>query len=229
MSHGEMHRVDRAGWLRAAALGANDGLMSTASLMVGIAAGNAQISTILLAGIASMVAGATSMAAGEYISVSSQSDIEQSDLKREKMELTTMPERELLELKSIYISRGLDEKLAEEVAIQMTQHNALQAHARDELGITTFSAAKPLQAAFSSAAAFVVGSLLPILIALVAQKEHMEMTMTIASLIGLALLGTIVAKMGATPLYRGALRTFVWGSVAIFISAMVGKMLGQVV
>ena len=218
----ENHFIIRSGWLRAAVLGANDGILSTTSLVIGVAAASGTREPVVLAALAGLVAGALSMAAGEYVSVSSQSDIETADLNREKAELETVPEEELEELAGIYQKRGLDETLAMEVARQLTAKNALQAHARDELGINDITQAKPLQAAMASGASFVCGGLLPLLVALLAPIKHMELTQYCFAIVFLALSGTIAAKAGGSNIRKGIIRICFWGTVAMGITAMVG-------
>lgn len=222
----EKHFITRSGWLRAAVLGANDGILSTTSLAIGIAAASQTRDPIVLAAVAGVVAGALSMAAGEYVSVSSQSDIETSDLEREKNELATMPESELLELTEIYINRGLDKELAKEVAIQLTAHNALEAHARDELGINEITQARPLTAAFASAVAFTVGGALPLLVAFLAPVRDMIFYQYGFSIIFLAFSGAIAAKAGGSNLLKSILRICIWGTFAMGMSALVGHLFG---
>ena len=224
--HREVHRTDRVGWLRATVLGANDGIVSTASLMVGIAAANAEQSTIILAGIAGLVGGAMSMAAGEYISVSSQADTERADLAVEREELERHPAHELKELAGIYVKRGLTHELATEVAEQLTAHDALGAHARDELGITHELRARPLLAAFSSAAAFAVGAGLPLLSAVLAPAAHRVPTIMLGSLAFLAALGAAAARAGGAPMLKGAVRVVFWSALAMIVTAGVGSLFG---
>jgi VIT1/CCC1 family predicted Fe2+/Mn2+ transporter len=222
----EKHYVIRSGWLRAAILGANDGILSTASIIIGVAAASNTREPIVLAGVAGLVAGALSMAAGEYVSVSSQSDLETADLEREKIELETMPEAELKELAKIYEHRGLDEQLSLEVAKQLTAHNALQAHARDELGINEITQAKPLQAALASGAAFVFGGALPVVVALLATVNQMEIVQYIFAMIFLIVLGTVAAKAGGSNIVRAILRITFWGTIAMGITAYIGYLFG---
>lgn len=229
MKHSEKHRSHHIGWLRAAVLGANDGIVSTASLVVGIAAAHAPQETILLTGVAGLVAGAMSMAAGEYVSVSSQSDTEKADLARERDELATQPEHELDELTGIYVSRGLTPDLAKQVALQMTAHDALTAHARDELGIFEASSANPIQAALYSAATFSVGAALPLLVAWFSPSSFIVMSVAVMSLVFLALLGGIAAKVGGASLLKGALRVTFWGLLAMVATAAVGSLFGVAV
>ena len=218
----EKHYINRSGWLRAAVLGANDGILSTASLAIGIATASATRDPIVLAALAGLVAGALSMAAGEYVSVSSQYDVEVSDLEREKLELETMPESELKELALIYESRGLTKDLAAAVALQLTQHNALEAHARDELGINEMTQAKPLQAAVASAAAFITGGLLPFAIALFAPLKNMVVYQYVFAIIFLALSGAVAAKAGGSNTLKAVFRITIWGTLAMVLSALVG-------
>jgi len=224
--HIETHRAHRIGWLRAAVLGANDGVVSVSSLVVGVAASGATENNILLTGIAGLVAGALSMAAGEYISVQSQADTENADLNKERRELAEEPEEEINELKSIYMSRGLDESLAQEVAVKLTAGDALAAHARDELGITEELRARPIQASLASAAAFAVGAVIPILSAIVAPAESIGTVTTVATLLTLTALGTLAAFAGGAPIFRGALRVTFWGALAMGVTALVGKFMG---
>lgn len=225
----EHHRTDRIGWLRAAVLGANDGIVSTASLIVGVAASNAAGSEILIAGIAGLVAGAMSMAAGEYVSVSSQADTEQADLERERKELASDADFEHAELAAIYVKRGLDAELAEQVAKQLMAHDALAAHARDELGISDMTSARPVQAALASAATFAVGAALPLLVVLVAPKAALIPAVVAASIVLLALLGGFGAQAGGAPVIKAALRVTFWGALAMGLTAGVGALFGAVV
>lgn len=224
--HWEQHRTDRIGWLRAAVLGANDGIVSTASLVVGVAAANAAPREILVAGVAGLVAGAMSMAAGEYVSVSSQADTEQADRAREQRELETQPEFELDELTAIYQQRGLAEPLAREVAQQLMAHDALTTHLRDELGITAASAARPVQAAFASAATFACGAGLPLLAALCSPRGVLTIVVVATSLAFLAGLGAIGAAAGGAPRGRAAARVTLWGALAMGLTAAVGALFG---
>lgn len=224
----ERHRGERAGWLRAAVLGANDGIVSTASLVVGVAAGGAGPGAILLAGVAGLVGGAMSMAAGEYVSVSSQSDVEAADLRLERWELDNFSEGEHKELVAIYVKRGLAPELAEQVATQLEAHDALGAHARDELGITDSLRARPVQAALSSAAAFAVGAALPLGVATLAPQAAAAWV-TGLSLLCLALLGAVAARVGGAPMWRGALRVTLWSAMAMGFAAAVGKAFGVAV
>ena len=227
--HFERHLVERIGWLRAAVLGANDGIVSTASLIVGLAAGAAGRNEILLAGIAGLVAGAMSMAAGEYVSVSSQSDTEQADLARERKELATDVEHERAELAEIYIKRGLSPKLAREVALQLMAKDALGAHARDELGISEVTTARPIQAALTSAATFTVGAAMPLLMVLVSPPELLVWVVAAASLVFLALLGAIGGRAGGANVGRATLRVTFWGAFAMALTAGIGVLFGTVV
>ena len=226
MAHSELHRTQHIGWLRAAVLGANDGLISTSSLVVGVAAAATERAPILLAAVAGMAAGALSMAAGEYVSVSSQADTEQADLARERKELAEAPEKEHAELKGIYVARGLPPELADQVARQLAAHDALGAHARDELGMSEFTRARPLQAALSSAAAFAVGAALPTLLTWLAPMDRLSVLVVSASLALLTVLGALAARMGGAPLLRGALRVTFWGAVAMGVTALVGRLFG---
>lgn len=226
MKHREGHLVHRIGWLRAAVLGANDGIVSTASLILGVAASGANSAAILVAGIAGLVAGAMSMAAGEYVSVSSQADTEQADLAREKQELEETPQQELAELSAIYEQRGLDKALAVQVAIQLTAHDALGAHARDELGISETTAARPIQAALASACSFAIGATLPILISVFAPSASMMLAVSLSSLLFLALLGALSANAGGASMLLGARRVTFWGALAMLATAGVGTLFG---
>lgn len=222
----ENHFVNRSNWLRAAILGANDGILSTASIVIGVAAAATTRESIILAGIAGLVAGALSMAAGEYVSVSSQSDIESADLNREQQELDEFPEEELHELAKIYRNRGLTNELSLEVAKQLTQHNALEAHARDELGINDISQAKPLQAAFASGAAFVFGGILPIIVALYVELNQMIIFQYSFSILFLALLGAVAAKTGGSSVWKSIIRITFWGTLAMLLTALIGYLFG---
>jgi VIT1/CCC1 family predicted Fe2+/Mn2+ transporter len=226
ISHPERHRTDRIGWLRAAVLGANDGIVSTASLMVGIAAASAGRNELLVAGVAGLVAGAMSMAAGEYVSVSSQSDTEQADLERERIELATQPEHEQNELTAIYMRRGLSRELAAQVAQQLMHHDALGAHARDELGISTTVRARPVQAALTSAATFAAGAALPLLTTLLAPLPQLVPLIAGTSLICLTALGALGARTGGAPVFQAALRVAFWGALAMAATAGAGKLFG---
>jgi vacuolar iron transporter family protein len=222
----EHHRSHRTGWLRAAVLGANDGIVSTASLIIGVAAANADLHDILLAGIAGLVAGAMSMAAGEYVSVSSQADTEHADLKLEKESLAVNYEQERVELAQIYQDRGLTKELAWEVAGQLMEHDALEAHARDEIGITDTGRARPLQAALSSALAFSIGATLPVLAAWAAPQARTIPVVAALTLASLVVLGCVAAWAGGAPMLRGATRVVFWGSLAMALTAGVGKLFG---
>lgn len=228
MSHHEVHRAHRVGWLRAAVLGANDGIVSTASLIIGVAAAGAAHADILLAGIAGLVAGAMSMAAGEYVSVSSQSDTEKADLELETKSLNTDFEFEKLELAEIYQDRGLTPELALQVAEQLMDHDALGAHARDEIGISEMSNARPIQAAFSSAGTFVVGAALPLLVAWLTPGPQLILVVALASLFFLALLGGLAARTGGAPVWVGSVRVTFWGALAMALTAGVGRLFGVV-
>lgn len=220
----EKHFINRSGWLRAGVLGANDGILSTASLIIGVAAASSTREPILLAGVAGLVAGALSMAAGEYVSVSSQTDIEKSDLAREKQELIDTPEEELVELTAIYKERGLKPETALEVARQLTAHDALKAHARDELGITEMTEAKPLQAALSSGVSFTVGGFLPVLVAYVAPLNMMEYIQYAFAILFLAVLGAISARTGGSKPLKAILRITFWGTFAMGLTAIIGAL-----
>ncbi len=222
----EEHYVKRSGWLRASILGANDGILSTASIIIGVAAASDVRETIVLAGIAGLVAGAMSMAAGEYVSVSSQSDIEKSDLKREMTELNDMPEAELIELAGIYEEKGLDKELSIKVAKQLTAHNALAAHARDELGISDITEAKPLQAALASGVSFVSGAILPVIAALIVSVKQMVYIQYGVALLFLIILGTIAAKAGGSNVTKAIVRITFWGTVAMGVTALIGLLFG---
>lgn len=222
----EKHFNTRSGWLRAAVLGANDGILSTTSLAIGIAAASTTREPIVLAALAGLVAGALSMASGEYVSVSSQSDIERSDLAREREELATMPEEELKELTDLYRQRGLDEQLALQVAVQLTAHDALASHARDELGINEITQAKPLTAALASAGSFIVGGLLPMLVALFAPISTMVYFQYGFAILFLALSAFVAAKAGGTHSIKAVVRICFWGTVAMAVTALVGYLFG---
>ena len=224
--HVERHRTAHIGWLRAAVLGANDGLISTASLVVGVAAAGTGRSAVLLAGVAGLVAGAMSMAAGEYVSVSSHSDTEGADLARERRELATDPVGEHAELTSIYVERGVAPDLAAQVATQLMATDALGSHARDELGLNEITAARPLQAALTSAVTFAVGAVLPVLIAAFVPAPLVASAVTGSALVLLAVLGAIAARVGGAGTLRGAGRVVLWGALAMGISALVGRLFG---
>jgi VIT1/CCC1 family predicted Fe2+/Mn2+ transporter len=226
--HLERHRTSRIGWLRAAVLGANDGIVSTASLIVGVAAAGSARGEILIAGLAALVAGAMSMAAGEYVSVSSQSDTENADLERERAELASEPESERRELIGIYRERGLDEALATQVADQLMAHDALGAHARDELGISEHLAARPLQAAFTSAGTFAAGAVLPLAFAALVPLRLLVPVVAASSLALLAVLGALAAFTGGASVRTGALRVAFWGAAAMALTALIGRLFGTV-
>ncbi len=227
--HAENHLVERIGWLRAAVLGANDGIVSTASLIVGVASANAATSDVLVSGIAGLVAGAMSMAAGEYVSVSSQSDTEQADIARETRELATQPELERRELQQIYVKRGLDEALALQVADQLMAKDALGAHAADELGISHVTAARPVQAALTSALTFAVGAAMPLAMVVVSPAQYLVPTVSIASLLFLALLGAIGARAGGANVLKATARVTFWGALAMAATAGIGALVGTAV
>jgi VIT1/CCC1 family predicted Fe2+/Mn2+ transporter len=227
--HREVHLIQRIGWLRAAVLGANDGIISTASLIVGVAAGTDSAREVLLAGIAGLVAGAVSMAAGEYVSVSSQADTEEADIARERRELTEQPEFELQELTRIYIGRGVEPVLARQVSQQMMDRNALGTHVRDELGISESIMARPVQAALASAITFASGAALPLIVALVAPGGRIALTVSGASLICLAALGAIGARAGGAKTVGPTIRVTFWGAFAMAATAIIGTLVGHVV
>lgn len=226
MKHNEIHRTHRIGWLRAAVLGANDGIVSTASLIVGVAAAESSRSSVLVAGMAGLVAGAMSMAAGEYVSVSSQSDTERADLDREREELATDGANEHAELAAIYVARGVDAGLAGQVAAQLMAKDALGAHARDELGISDTLSARPVQAAFASAGSFTVGALLPLLLVLLVPRSALIWTVSGGSLVFLALLGSLAARVGGSPVWNSVARVTFWGALAMALTAGVGTLFG---
>lgn len=228
MRHSEFHRSERIGWLRAAVLGANDGIVSTASLIVGVAAAGASASAVIIAGTAGLVAGAMSMAAGEYISVSSQSDTEEADLARERKELATNIESEHMELAGIYVARGLDPALARKVADQLMAHDALGAHAQDELGIFKIQRARPVQAALASAGTFALGAVLPLLVVLIAPAAVLALSVVATSLACLAALGALAARAGGASMAVGAARVTFWGALAMAITYAVGALFGTV-
>lgn len=225
--HRERHRTARIGWLRAAVLGANDGIVSTASLVLGVAAAEASHASILVAGVAGLVAGAMSMAAGEYVSVRSQADTEEADLERERSELETDPHGEHRELKAIYVGRGLTPELADRVATELMAHDALGAHARDELGISEIFSARPVQAALTSAASFAVGALMPLLVAAASPTRMLIYLVAGTSLVFLALLGGVAARAGGANIGVGALRVTFWGTLAMALTAGVGALVGE--
>jgi vacuolar iron transporter family protein len=228
-THPELHRTERIGWLRAAVLGANDGIVSTASLLVGVAAAGAARPELLVAGVAGLMAGAMSMAAGEYVSVSSQSDTEAADIAREREELRTQPESERRELGAIYEKRGLTPELAAQVAEQLTAHDALGAHSRDELGISGTLAARPVQAAFTSALTFTAGAALPLLATLLAPHAHAEAAIVATALLFLVGLGMLSARLGGAPVAKAAWRVGFWGALAMGLTFGVGRLFGTVV
>lgn len=229
MRHSERHRTQRTGWLRAAVLGANDGIVSTASLIMGVAAAGTGSGGIVTAGIAGLVGGAMSMAAGEYVSVKSQADTEGADLARERRELDASPDQERAELAAIYRSRGLDADLALQVATQLMEHDALGAHARDELGISESLTARPVQAALASAVTFASGALLPLVIVMLVPVSSLLWAVSVASLVFLALLGSVAARTGGAPVRRAALRVTFWGALAMASTAAIGAIFGVAV
>ncbi len=229
LSHPELHRTDRIGWLRAAVLGANDGIVSTASLVVGVAAASTSSSDTLVAGVAGLVAGAMSMAAGEYVSVSSQADTEKADVERERAELLANPEFEQAELTAIYEKRGLDRDLASQVAIQLMKHDALGAHSRDELGISETLSARPVQAALASAATFTIGAAMPLATAVLAPQRVLIPVVVATSILFLALLGGFGAYAGGAPWIKAAVRVTFWGALAMALTAGVGALFGAAV
>ena len=224
--HFELHFSDRIGWLRAAVMGANDGIVSTASLIVGVAASGTTLKNIIIAAISGLIAGAMSMAAGEYVSVSSQADTEKADLEREQNELKSDWDNEVKELTNIYVNRGLDEDLAKKVAEQLMERDALLAHARDELGITEIHRAKPIQAALTSAATFAIGAALPVLVAVFSNISYIIYTVTASSLLSLGLLGAISAKIGGANTIIGTIRVTFWGILAMALTASIGALFG---
>ena len=224
--HIESHKSERIGWLRASVLGANDGIVSTASLIVGVAAAHSTREQVLLSGVAGLVAGAMSMAAGEYVSVSSQADTENADLEKEKNELANDIESERKELAQIYVARGLDKELAQKVAAQLMNQDALAAHARDELGITTKFKARPVQAAIASAISFAVGAALPLGMIFVSPGENLVSWITITSLVFLTALGIVAARIGGAAIWKGAVRVAFWGFLAMAITATIGNLFG---
>ncbi|WP_199120270.1 VIT family protein [Pedobacter sp. ASV28] len=223
----EKHYVTRMGWLRASVLGANDGILSTTSIVIGVAAASSERHTIVLAALAGLMAGAMSMAAGEYVSVSSQADTESADLKREAEELRTMPDEELQELAQIYVGRGLDAELALQVAEQLTKHGALQSHAKDELGMSEITTAKPLQAAFASFGSFTIGALLPFMVSILAPLKYMVYQQYIFSILFLMVLGAVAARTGGSHIGTAMLRIGFWGTVAMGVTALVGHLFGM--
>jgi VIT1/CCC1 family predicted Fe2+/Mn2+ transporter len=227
--HSESHLIARIGWLRAAVLGANDGIVSTASLVVGVAASGSDRSAVLVAGVAGLVAGAMSMAAGEYVSVSSQADTEAADMARERAELATDPDAEHAELAGIYVKRGLDRELAQQVATQMMAHDALATHARDELGIFEHTTARPVQAALTSALTFTVGAAAPLLMAAISPASSLPLIVSAASLLFLAVLGALGAKAGGANLWKATARVTFWGALAMAVTAGIGALIGTAV
>lgn len=227
--HRERHLIGRVGWLRAAVLGANDGIVSTASLILGVAAADAGRSGILVAGVAGLVAGAMSMAAGEYVSVSSQSDAEKADVDRERAELAAAPDAELQELAGFYVARGLPGDLADQVARQLTATDALAAHVHDELGLSTLTTARPVQAAFASALAFAIGAAIPLVVAVFAPVSMTMASVTAAAVVSLALLGGLGARAGGATLLKPVMRVTLWGVLAMAITAGIGSLFGAVV
>lgn len=225
--HAEGHRTDRIAWLRAAVLGANDGIVSTASLIIGVASAHGTHGAVLIAGVAALVAGAMSMAAGEYVSVHSQADIETAELERERIEIAADSESEHKELATIYVRRGLEPALAKQVAQQLMAHDALGAHARDELGIHDITSANPLQAAFTSAASFSIGALLPLLVAVLFPVSALVWAVALSSLLFLAVLGALSARAGGADLRTGILRVTFWGALAMGVTAVVGALVGK--
>jgi vacuolar iron transporter family protein len=227
--HREFHRSDRIGWLRAAVLGANDGIVSTASLVLGVAAAGGTRASVLVAGVAGLVAGAMSMAAGEYVSVRSQADTEAADLARERRELAADVAAEERELAAIYVQRGLEPALAEQVALQLMAHDAMGAHARDELGISEAFTARPVQAALASAASFTAGAALPLLVTAVVPQSSLILIVAASSLVFLASLGALAARIGGAPVVAGAWRVTFWGALAMALTAGVGALFGTAV
>ncbi len=224
--HTERHKNQRIGWLRAAVLGANDGIVSTASLILGVAAAGVTSHNILITGVAGLVAGSMSMAAGEYVSVSSQSDTEKADIEKERLELTSQPDHELAELAAIYMSRGLNADTAKTVAVQLMAHDALGAHTRDELGISDTSAAQPVQAAIASAATFAVGAALPLLVVFVSPQPMLSVAVAVSSLVFLAALGSLAARAGGSSVMTAAMRVTFWGALAMALTYVVGTLFG---
>ena len=227
--HDEVHLSNRNHWLRAAVLGANDGLISTASLLVGVAAANPSSQTLLLTGMAALTAGALSMAAGEYISVSSQADTEKADLDKELYELTNNAERELIELTRIYEQRGLDHTLAQQVAVALTEHDALEAHARDEIGLNDLSQAKPIHASVASALSFIVGAILPVIGILILPAPTLVWSLASLTVVGLILLGIISARLGGAPVIPATARVVIWGVLAMVATSLIGRLFGVAV
>jgi vacuolar iron transporter family protein len=228
MRHTERHKTHRIGWLRAAVMGANDGIVSTASLVLGVAAAGATARSMLITGVAGLVAGAMSMAAGEYVSVSSQSDTERADLEKERIELATQPEHEHAELAAIYVGRGLSKALAADVATQLMAHDALGAHSRDELGISDVTTARPVQAALASAATFAIGAALPLLVVLLVPASVLMVSVSAGSLLFLVLLGVLAGSTGGSSMLTSAVRVTFWGALAMALTAGVGALFGVV-
>ena len=226
MRHTERHKNQRIGWLRAAVLGANDGIVSTASLILGVAAAGVTSQNILITGVAGLVAGSMSMAAGEYVSVSSQSDTEKADIEKERLELASQPDHELDELAAIYMSRGLNADTAKTVAAQLMAHDALGAHTRDELGISDTSAAQPVQAAIASAATFAVGAALPLMVVFVSPQPMLSVAVAASSLVFLAALGSLAARAGGSSVMTAAMRVTFWGTLAMALTYVVGALFG---
>lgn len=226
MRHTERHKNQRIGWLRAAVLGANDGIVSTASLILGVAAAGVTSQNILITGVAGLVAGSMSMAAGEYVSVSSQSDTEKADIEKERLELASQPDHELAELAAIYMSRGLNADTAKTVAAQLMAHDALGAHTRDELGISDTSAAQPVQAAIASAATFAVGAALPLMVVFVSPQPMLSVAVAASSLVFLAALGSLAARAGGSSVMTAAMRVTFWGTLAMALTYVVGALFG---
>jgi len=224
--HMEVHKTQHVGWLRAAVMGANDGIVSTASLIVGVAAAGATTEIIFMTGVAGLVAGAMSMAAGEYVSVSSQADTEKADIERERVELATDPVHEYEELTAIYVQRGLDKSLAQQVAKQLMDKDALVAHTRDELGISEDFTARPVQAAFSSAITFTLGALLPLMVVLLVSSNQLALSVSISALIALAVLGALSALIGGASIAKAVSRVVFWGALAMGLTALVGRFFG---
>lgn len=222
--HPEQHVIQRSGWLRASVLGANDGIISVTSLVLGMAASGADTHTLFITCVAGLISGAISMAAGEYISVKSQTDIEEADLRTEALELEKNPHLELKELTQIYIKRGLDQDLAHQVAIQLSAHNALEAHARDEIGINEMTSAKPLQAAFSSALSFSIGALFPLLALFISPQHSISIVISIVGMLSLGLLGALSSYFAGTSMLRGCLRVMIWGILAMLFSSWIGSL-----
>ena len=222
--HIEKHYIERSGWLRAAVLGANDGIISVTSLVAGMAASGASSQTLLVTCVAGLISGAASMAAGEYISVKSQQDIEQNDLKMEACELKLHPEHELQELKNIYIQRGLEPTLAEDIAKQLTLHNALDAHARDEIGISDHTSAQPFRAAFSSAIAFTIGSLFPLISIILLPEQYLEKGVILIGVLSLGIMGALASYAGGASIWIGSIRVMIWGIIAMLFSAWIGSL-----